>query len=99
MSDKRKKSVWPWIVALLVGLSALYVASFGPACWISSRTDSGAKIVDRVYQPLMRLWWRGAIPSERDLLQRYALLYASNTKWWGIGVDRANGQYRWEGGY
>ena len=34
MSDDRKKPLWPWIVALLIGLPVLYVASFGPACWI-----------------------------------------------------------------
>jgi hypothetical protein len=28
------------LVAALAGLPVLYVASFGPACWISSRTDS-----------------------------------------------------------
>ena len=32
MSDNRKKPLWPWIVALLIGLPVLYVASFGPAC-------------------------------------------------------------------
>ncbi len=37
MSDDRKKSVWPWIVALVIGLPVLYVASFGPACWLTSR--------------------------------------------------------------
>src|SRR5262245_28783514 len=31
MSDDRKP-VWPWIVALLIGLPMLYVASFRPAC-------------------------------------------------------------------
>jgi hypothetical protein len=33
MSDDRKKPLWPWIVALLIGLPVFYVASFGPACW------------------------------------------------------------------
>src|SRR5262245_6608721 len=37
MSDDRKKPLWPWIVALLIGLPVLYVASFGPACWLGSR--------------------------------------------------------------
>ena len=36
------KSVWPWIAGLLVGLPVLYVASFGPACWLTSRLDRGA---------------------------------------------------------
>src|SRR5689334_1826705 len=39
MSDECKIRVWPWIVALLIGLPVLYVASFGPACWACSRLD------------------------------------------------------------
>ena len=31
MNGDRKTLGWPWIVALLVGLPVLYVASFGPA--------------------------------------------------------------------
>ena len=34
MIDDRKKSLWPWIVALLSGLPVVYVASFGPAVWL-----------------------------------------------------------------
>lgn len=37
MRNARKKPVWPWTVALLVGLPVLYVASFGPACWMMKR--------------------------------------------------------------
>ncbi len=44
MNDVRKNPLWPWIVALLIGLPVTYVASFGPACgmwtydWISDDT-------------------------------------------------------------
>jgi hypothetical protein len=38
MGDERKKAgVWPWIVALLIGVPVLYVASFGPACWLTAQ--------------------------------------------------------------
>jgi len=30
----------------------LYVLSFGPACWISSRLDVGGKLVSVIYRPL-----------------------------------------------
>jgi hypothetical protein len=30
MSDEPKKQVWPWIVALLIGLPVMYVLSVGP---------------------------------------------------------------------
>ena len=36
MSDARKIRVWPWIVAVLIGLPVLYVASFGPFLWMAN---------------------------------------------------------------
>src|SRR5579864_4330757 len=36
MSEERKTCLWPWMVALLVGLPVLYVASFGAACRCAS---------------------------------------------------------------
>src|SRR5262245_19380213 len=41
MGEERKKAgFWPRVVALLIGLPVLYVASFGPACWDVMRTNS-----------------------------------------------------------
>jgi len=37
MSEDRKKPLWPWIVALVIVLPVLYVASFGPLCWYAER--------------------------------------------------------------
>ena len=59
MSEERKKSVWPWIVALLIGLPVLYVASFGPACWWYQKTELSAPtwrsdVLDYGYG---YLWW------------------------------------------
>jgi hypothetical protein len=58
-------------VTLVVVLVA-YPLSFGPACWISSHTESGVNAVNYVYQPLMRIWWRGAVPDQSDFPIRYA---------------------------
>jgi hypothetical protein len=51
-----------WTLTAVIGLPALYVVSFGPACWIGSRTgiDSvdrklSASLVSVVYQPMLRL--------------------------------------------
>ena len=44
-----------WRLVAVVGLPALYVASFGPACWVSSHTNSTARVVSIVYEPLMKL--------------------------------------------
>lgn len=50
--DRKKKPLWPWIVALLIGLPGLYVASFGPACWIVSRTGMGSGALPGAYRPV-----------------------------------------------
>jgi hypothetical protein len=71
MSTERKKAgVWPWIVALLIGLPVLYVASFGPACWlygngiIPARTGGWAY---RAYEPLVDWTLQSKHPVARAL--------------------------------
>lgn len=93
-----RRSRW----AALIGLAAFsYIASFGPACWISSRSGRGLAAVDFLYQPLMQIWWRGAIPHDRDLLQRYARSLANTDagQFWYIGRDEQKGFYTWNVGY
>lgn len=53
--DRKSRSVWPWVIALLIGLPVLYVASFGPACWLSSRTGIGRKSLPAMYRPMLML--------------------------------------------
>jgi len=53
MSDERKP-VWPWIVALLIGLPVMYVASFGPACWFAATTGVGYRVGPS--RPLILYW-------------------------------------------
>jgi hypothetical protein len=52
MGDEQRP-VWPWIVALLIGLPVLYVLSFGPACWISSRLGRAEEVVFFIYEPVI----------------------------------------------
>jgi hypothetical protein len=52
MSDDRKKSLWLWIVALLIGLPVLYVASFGPACQLADRGIIPDTATTTLYHPL-----------------------------------------------
>jgi len=64
------------LTAALIGLPVLYVASFGPACWITSRANCGVEIIDFAFQPLMRLarntpWWFA------EILDGYAELGAA----------------------
>jgi ABC-type Fe3+ transport system permease subunit len=41
-----------WALALVVGLPVLYVASFGPACWIVAHRRQGGEFVCAFYRPL-----------------------------------------------
>jgi hypothetical protein len=59
MNDENKKAVWPWIVALLIGLPVLYVASYGPACWLIHNVKLPGPVLDLlavVYSPFS--WWQ-----------------------------------------
>ena len=62
-----RKSVWPWIALTLVALPALYVASFGPACWLESRSGglyrafNLGRFFDFAYRPL--IWTADRAPS------------------------------------
>jgi hypothetical protein len=81
MNDDRWKPVWPWISALLIGLPLLYVASFGPACWITSRTGTGMQVVSPFYRPVIRAMFRGPGPLREPLFQ-YSLFGASEGACW-----------------
>jgi hypothetical protein len=43
-----------WTLAAVVGLPVLYVASFGPACWLTSQVDGGGWMVPN---PALRIYW------------------------------------------
>jgi hypothetical protein len=93
MSDDRKKPLWPWIVAVLIGPPLIYVASFGPACWFSASDPAIVPQVARFYWPLTRaawaypgdfaiqaLWRYGMLSSPRNFKAVVKILGASNPK-------------------
>lgn len=92
---KASRPLWPLLTAALIGLPVLYVASFGPACWVSSRTLDrgnriGAQAFNMIYQPLLSLAWSG--PSiVRDPIVWYMRLWSSDG--WAIGY--ASGRVQW----
>jgi len=45
-----------WTLAVTILLPVLYVASFGPACWISSHVNAVAPIVNVAYLPMMWIY-------------------------------------------
>ena len=79
MSDDRKKPIWPWITALLIGLPVLYVALFGPACWICGRAPESYTLWNATgsfYSPILRVWWRNFPGTTSNTIAWYANLGA-----------------------
>jgi hypothetical protein len=100
MSDAEKKfRAWPLAAVLLVGLPMMYVGSFGPACWLSSRGEHGAALLPLVYRPIT--WGlSGDAESEsviHDAIQWYACAGAASPHWWW-SLNRYSGEPspRWE---
>jgi hypothetical protein len=62
-----KRSLWSWIVAALIGLPALYVASFGPVARLAREGIVDEKLVAPFYSPLFIVvdhcpeWVEGAL--------------------------------------
>jgi len=46
-------------LAVMIVLPAMYVLSFGPACWISRRVQPSGEFVSIVYSPVIRVWIGG----------------------------------------
>jgi hypothetical protein len=42
-----------WTLAAVICLPLLYALSFGPACWITSRTKIGYKTIPVAYRPIL----------------------------------------------
>ena len=49
---------WTLVVAV-IGAPVLYLASFGPACWISSRIEPSGETVSLIYRPVAWIIWNG----------------------------------------
>jgi len=43
-----------WTLTTVISLPVLYVASFGPACWLTSQMDSGGWMIPN---PALRIYW------------------------------------------
>jgi len=87
MSDERRP-LWPWNAALLIGLPVLYVALFGPACWLADNGTFSMRATSIAYRPLLISVPRFPIPI-RKLLRSYAEWYARPTvpSWVSDGTD------------
>jgi len=73
MSDERKP-LWPWIVAVVIGLPVPYVASIGPMFWIYKHVGAPmwmAQGMHYVYWPLVRL------SEQSEVSEHLLLIYVS----------------------
>ena len=72
--SSRSRSLWPWMVATVVAVPVLYVASIGPATWLEARcgTEDSYSILDNTYRPV--LWIAHRCPA---LLQNSLRWYLS----------------------
>lgn len=59
MSEERKTHVWLWIAALLIGLPVLYVASFGPACFLVDRQILRMSVFSLGFKPCLDIVLHG----------------------------------------
>lgn len=83
-----------WTVVAFVLLPVLYVASFGPACWIVSRGPTGIAPFNAAYRPLLRVaHGRGTLS---EILFRYALFGAHPD--WTVIQRHSNGtsEFVWD---
>lgn len=90
-----------WTLAFAVGLPVLYILSFGPACWGTSRIKMGAGAVSVAYRPLMQLLipdGNQASPIAKQIL-RFAHREAKEGWSWHIyevGLPNPNGEVTFE---
>jgi|GEM_PF-6597946 len=71
MTSRKKPGVAFWATVVVV-VALLYVASFGPACWITSHLDRGSNLIPVVYRPIA---W--AMSAERNtVVNRVSKWYA-----------------------
>lgn len=86
-----------WVLATT--LPMLYLASFGPACWISSSIQPGGQFVNAVYPLLLKSIWHwdmlgvGPTLEPGHLLFRYAVVGETSGNP-GVGPSEIDGRIR-----
>ncbi len=91
--DEKRTTIWPWIFAVLIGSPVLYAASFGPACWITSRTDLGYSALPVIYAPMT--WAMARSEKCAGVIRSYACLGAEPS-WSWFRIKLPSNKVRWE---
>jgi hypothetical protein len=90
MSDDRKKpGVAFWASVAVVCLPLLYVLSFGPACWITSRVNFGARSISVIYRPIA---WTLGNPETRTIP---SVTIAKAFRWYAKVAGRSDWEWRY----
>ena len=91
-SDRKHPSVAFWISVAFVAVLVGYPLSFGPACWITSRTNVGAFAIPFVYRPIMSGLSDDDESGADDAVRSYAKFGAAKGwTWW----PRGYGEWEW----
>jgi hypothetical protein len=76
MTSPRKPTAGFWITVALIAVLVGYPLSFGPACWITSRSMTNGDWISRAYAPT--IWaWNNCEDPVWDIISHYAFLGAS----------------------
>ena len=74
MMSERKPAAGLWITFAILSALVLYVLSFGPVCWLNSRTEKGETALAFIYRPVG--WVMKANQPAANILSWYACLAA-----------------------
>lgn len=80
MNALKKRPLWPFLTAALLGLPVLYVASFGPACWIASRNKAIQPAFQKLFWPVG--WITNIGMREREAVPRHSLVIWHYANFW-----------------
>jgi len=67
MSDRKPRPLWPLLTAALIGLPVLYVASFGPACWLLGRDLCDTRLITVGYAPILSVYSNGPMSIRKGI--------------------------------
>ncbi len=98
-SDRKKPGMSFWATVAVVVVLLAYPLSFGPACWITSRTNVGATAIPVLYRPLT--WAMSA--ESNTTINRVSMWYAKagaaeNWEWGPVWNPDAARHVGWKWG-
>jgi hypothetical protein len=102
MTDESKKrpgtAFWATVTVAVI---LAYAVGLGPACWLSSRSETGAGLVSAIYHPVVQATSSGHCPiAIREGFRSYSELGAAPCWHWTIDLQRLDDRgpemiFRW----